>query len=250
MKFFTAGDVLDQAVTADPTEPITVSLDTTIQEALEIMFEHDFSLLPAVQNGRVKGVVSNLSICRVLKTVDHPEVSELAIKSAIEEPVFVPAEKDIYDLFETFAADHYVLVGEPDKLEGVMTRYDVFYFLKNQVEPFLIIGEIEQNLHDLFDNEYHNIDRQIQKTFKERAKHDESYDIPDLQEFDLGDYQFFLGKNWDDLSEHFHDDHEYIDSLLDNVRDIRNSLFHFREEAHRIDRDMLQIAHRHITAAV
>jgi CBS domain-containing protein len=250
MKFFTAGDVLDQAVTADPTEPVTVGLGTTIQEALEIMFEHNFSLLPAIQNGRVEGVVSYLSVCRVLKAVDHPSISELTIKSAIEEPVFVPTEKDIYDLFETFAADHYVLVGEPDELKGVMTRYDIFYFLKNQVEPFLIIGEIEQNLQELFDSEYSDIDRQIQETFEERAKHDESYDIPDLQDFDLGDYQFFLGKNWKDLSEYFYDNHSYIDDLLDDVRDIRNSLFHFREEAHRIDRDKLQIAHRHITAAV
>lgn len=250
MKFFTAGDVLDQAITPDPTEPVTVSLNTTIQETLEIMFEHDFSLLPAIQNGRVEGVVSYLSICRVLKSVNHPEISGLTIKSAIEEPVFVSTDKDVYELFETFAADHYVLVGEPDELEGVMTRYDVFYFLKNQVEPFLIIGEIEQNLQELFDSEYPNIDQQIQKTFGERAKHDESYSVPTLQEFDLGDYQFFLGKNWDDFSAYFYDNHEYIDSLLDDVRDIRNSLFHFREEAHKIDRDKLRIAHRHITAAV
>jgi CBS domain-containing protein len=39
-------------------DPVTVEPDTTVEEAAEIMFEHNFRHLPVVKDGRSLGIVS------------------------------------------------------------------------------------------------------------------------------------------------------------------------------------------------
>lgn len=43
MKFFTAGDVLQQQTEVDLENPVTINLEDTIYDALCVMFTNDFS---------------------------------------------------------------------------------------------------------------------------------------------------------------------------------------------------------------
>jgi hypothetical protein len=38
-----------------------------------------------------------------------------------------------------------------------------------------------------------------------------------------------------------------VEELLEDIRDTRNALFHFRAEADEVDRDQLDIAHAYFT---
>jgi len=250
MKFFTAADVLNQATNPDPGNPVTIHIDSTIQQALKIMFENNYSQLPVELNGDIVGAITSESIARVLKIVDNVDVTEQRVKAAIEDAVFVSGDKDIYVIFETLATDQFVLIGSESDLQGIITRYDVFHFLKRQVEPFLMIGEIEENLRDIFAQSFDdegNLQIHIDWTFADRTRYDDYTPPSKLEEFSFNDYHTFISKNTAHLPERISEDQEYILWIIDEVRKNRNDLFHFRETVDDIDRDLLEVAHNHIT---
>ena len=249
MKFFTADDVLSHSTTASPDEPVTINIDDSIQTALEIMLENDFDQLPVKSEYGIEGVVRYKSIARYLKAMGDASVKETSVKIALDtSPKFVDPDHDIFELFRTFAEDDYVLIGDSDTLEGILTRYDILYFLELQVDPFLKIGEIEESLRHIFRESVDDIDRCIEKAFAQRAENDDRYNPPErLEDFSFDEYRFFMMKNLDQLPSRLSQDRSMVEDLLEDIRDTRNALFHFREEAHEVDRDQLDIAHSYFT---
>jgi CBS domain-containing protein len=54
--------------------PVTVSPDTTVEDAAEIMFNHNFRHLPVVKDGRALGIVSLRLLSRwAFDSVSRPE---------------------------------------------------------------------------------------------------------------------------------------------------------------------------------
>lgn len=249
MEFFTAGDVLGHSIAPSPDDPMTVHVDDSIQEALELMLEHDFDQLPVVNDDGVEGTVTYKSVAKYVKSIENPRVNETSVKIALNaSPEFVDRDQDIFELFETLAEDDYVLVGDRNNLNGILTRYDVFYFLEHQVEPFLKIGEIEESLRQLFRDSVDDLDQRIEDTFADRAEHDESYDLPERPEdFSFNDYQMFIMRNLDQLPSRIKEERDMVGNLLNDIRETRNALFHFRAEADDVDRDQLDIAHGYFT---
>lgn len=250
MEFFTADDVLSHRTAATPDEPMAVDLDDSIQDALEIMLGNDFDQLPVTSDHGVEGTVTYKSIARFVKSMDDPQVEETSVKIALNtSPEFVDLDRDIFELFETFAEDDYVLIGTRDDLEGILTWYDVFYFLEYQVQPFLKIGEIENALRHLIRESFDDLDERIEETFADRAEHDDGYEPPEkLEDFSFDEYRMFMMRNLDQLPSRLSRERDMVESLLNGVRDTRNALLHFRIEANEIDRDQLDIAHGYFTS--
>jgi acetoin utilization protein AcuB len=249
MEFFTAEDVLDYRTGEAPDHPLTVDRETTIQEALEIMLENDFDQLPVRSEEGIEGTITYKSVARFVKAMDDPAVAETSVEFAVNpNPEFVDPDHDIFQLLETFAADDFVLIGTRDNLEGIITRYDVFYFLEYQVKPFLQIGEIENALRSLIRKSVDDVDRCIQETFADRVEHDEGYDQPsDLNDFSFGDYRMVLMRNLEQFPEQISEDRSTVEDLLEETGEIRNALFHFRAGANEVDRDKLNLAHNYFT---
>ena len=249
MEFFTAGDILSHSTAATPDDPVTVNLDDSIQKSLELMLENDFDQLPVVSNDGVEGTVTYKSVAKYVKSIDDPRVEETSVKIALNtNPKFVDRDHDLFELFDTFAEDDYVLIGDRDELEGILTRYDVFHFLEHQVEPFLKIGGIEESIRYLFRVSCDDLDQRIQDTFADRDEHDESYDPPErLEDFSFDEYRMFMMRNLDQLPTRLSQEREMVESLLEDIRDTRNALFHFRAEADEVDRDQLDMAHGYFT---
>lgn len=249
MKFFTANDVLSHSTAATPDDPVTVHLNDSIQDALTIMLENDFTQLPVMNDGSVEGTVTYKSVAKYIKSITDPFVEHTSVKIALNtNPKFVGLEHDIFELFETLAEDEYVLLGSEDNLEGILTRYDVFYFLEEQVEPFLKIGEIEESLRHLFHASCDNIGERIENTFAERAEHDNGYKPPEsLEDFSFDDHRMFMMRNLDQLPPRLSQESDMVESLLDETGDTRNALFHFRAESDEVDRDQLDLAHSYFT---
>lgn len=249
MEFFTAADVLSHRTAATPDEPVTVDLDDSIQNALTLMLEHDFDQLPVVSDDGVEGTVTYKSVAKYVKSMDDPRVEETSVKIALNtNPKFVERDHDIFELFDTLAEDDYVLIGDQDGLDGILTRYDILYFLEHQVEPFLQIGEIEESLRHLFRASFDDLDQAIDETFADRAEHDESYETPDCPEdFSFDDYRMFIMRNLDHLPPRLSQERDMVESLLEDIRETRNALLHFRAEADEVDRDQLDMAHGYFT---
>lgn len=249
MGFFTADDVLSHSTAATPGDPVTVTLDDSIQDALELMLENDFDQLPVVSDGGVEGTVTYKSVSKYVKSIDHPRVEETSVKIVLDtNPEFVDPDHDLFEVFNTLAEDDYVLIGDRGELRGILTRYDVFYFLEYQVEPFLKIGSIEESLRYLFRASCDDLDQRIEDTFADRAEHDESYDPPErLGDFSFNEYRMFIMRNLDQLPPRLSEERDMVESLLEDIRETRNALFHFRAEADEVDRDQLDIAHGYFT---
>lgn len=249
MEFFTANDVLRHATGPSSDDPITVHLDDSIQDALEIMLQNDFDQLPVESDHGVEGVVTYKSICRFVKSIGEPRVENTTVKIALNRnPIFVDHDQDIFELFATFAEDDFVLIGDRNDLGGIITRYDVFHFLEDQVDPVLKIGAIEESLRQVFRTSCGDLDQRINETFADRAKYDEAFNLPDnLQEFSFDDYRMFMMRNLDQMPTRISNDREVVEDLLEKVRDIRNALLHFRAGAHEVDRDQLDMAHGYFT---
>lgn len=249
MEFFTADDVLSHSTAATPDDPVTVNLDDSIQKALELMLENDFDQLPVVSDHGVEGAVTYKSVAKYVKSIEEPRVEDTSVKIALNtNPEFVTRDHDLFELFDTLAKDDYVLIGDREQLEGILTRYDVFYFLEHQVEPFLKIAGIEESLRYLFRASCNDLDQRIEDTFADRAEHDESYEPPErLEDFSFDEYRMFMMRNLDQLPPRLSQERDMIESLLEDIRETRNALFHFRAEADEVDRDQLDMAHGYFT---
>jgi CBS domain-containing protein len=247
MQFFTADDVLTHSTAATPGDPVTIDLDDSIQTALEIMLDRDFDQLPVVSDGRVEGVVTYKSIARYVKSIDAANVDETSVKITLNtNPNFVEPDHDIFELFDTFAEDDFILIGDEQELEGILTRYDILYFIEDQVDPFLKIGGIEESLRHIFRESVDDLDQRIEKTFADRAENDDRYDPPTgVEDFTFDDYRLFMMRNLDQLPARLADERSMVENLLEDVRDTRNALFHFRAEADEVDRDQLDLAHNY-----
>lgn len=249
MKFFTADDVLSYSTEPTPDDPVTVDLDDSIQTALVEMLKKDFDQLPVMSGDHVEGTVTYKSIARFVKSMEEPRTENPSVKIALNtSPRFVEPDHDIFELFETFAEDDYVLIGDRDNLEGILTRYDVLYFIEHQVDPFLKIGEIEEALRYIFRESTHDLDACIEEAFGERAEHDDRFDPPeDLEDFTFDQYRKFMMRNLNQMPSRLAEEREMVESLLEDTRDIRNALFHFRAEADEVDRDELDMVHGYFT---
>lgn len=249
MEFFTADDVLTHITAATPDDPVTVHLDDSIQKALLLMLEHDFDQLPVVSDHDVEGTVTYKSVAKYVKSMDDPRIEETSVKIALNtNPRFVDREHDLFELFDTLAEDSFVLVGDRGNLEGILTRYDAFYFLEYQVEPFLKIGEIEESLRYIFRRSCDDLDECIEETFADRAEHDQRYDPPErLDKFSFGEYRMFMIRNLHQLPPRLSRERDMVESLLEDLRETRNALLHFRANADDVDRDLLDMAHGYFT---
>ncbi|WP_406678533.1 CBS and ACT domain-containing protein [Moorella sp. ACPs] len=117
--------------------PITVTRDTSVLDALELMKKHKIRRLPVVQDGRLVGLVTERDILRVspspASTLSAFEVNYLVAKMTVKDamikrPITVPPDMTIEEaalLMREHKIDN-LLVMEKEKLVGIITQTDLF----------------------------------------------------------------------------------------------------------------------------
>ncbi|MGI6285011.1 CBS and ACT domain-containing protein [Neomoorella humiferrea] len=117
--------------------PITVTKETSVLDALEIMKKHKIRRLPVVHNGRLVGLVTERDILRVspspASTLSAFEVNYLVAKMTVKDamikrPITVPPEMTIEEA-ALLMCEHKIdnlLVMENEKLVGIITQTDLF----------------------------------------------------------------------------------------------------------------------------
>lgn len=117
--------------------PITVTKETSVLDALEIMKKHKIRRLPVVHNGRLVGLVTERDILRVspspASTLSAFEVNYLVAKMTVKDamikrPITVSPEMTIEEaalLMREHKIDN-LLVMENEKLVGIITQTDLF----------------------------------------------------------------------------------------------------------------------------
>jgi CBS domain-containing protein len=117
---------------------------TSLREALERMLEEGYTLAPVCHHGRTVGVLSVQSALRQL-LADPLVQAALTNRTAgeqIEGAVFVPAERWVDTDFD-WQGDTAALVGDADRVLGIITHADLLRRVDDFARAFLVIAEIE-----------------------------------------------------------------------------------------------------------
>lgn len=137
--------------TLDPAnrKPLSVNRDAKVREAVTLMVQHDFSQLPVMQNSRdVDGLISWKSIGEASKV--HNKECTFVRECMDTEVEILKHDTPLWKAIRTIAEEDVVLVRNAAKeIIGLVTTYDIAVKYHSLAEPFLLLGEIENNLRQL-----------------------------------------------------------------------------------------------------
>jgi predicted transcriptional regulator len=222
----------------------TINAKTRISDAIDIMCSKNYSQLPIMQTNSdgsesCVGVVTVLSFLQILKQQLEKEndgVSKIMEWPVVrfkvtDEPTFAQSSDEILEYVDVMAKEDFVLVGSRQKCNSIITNSDVVSFFKNNTEVFLLLREIETSLRYVIskclgEDKLKGVLDSVRLTRRDRNDKTPLGSVDDLSQDELR--QIVLG-NWDEFDRCFKDK-DKIDVQLQYVRDLRNTVFHFRSK--------------------
>ena len=210
---------------------ISVKPQDTVEKAITLMLAHDFSQLAVMSNDRtINGAISWKTIGKRLSHENHL----VEVKDAMEAAV---APEDTEGLFKAtkLIIDHefvFVRSSIDKKVTGIVTATDLseqFQFLS---EPFLLIGQIENQVRNLMNGKYsvEELRSVCSDTDPERKER-----IQSVADLTFGEYLRIIQRpdDWEKLG--LRVDRGVFCAEMDKVREIRNDVMHFDPDG--IDED-------------
>lgn len=200
--------------------PTEVSPNDSVEHAVTLMLTNDFSQLPVMTSDReVKGVISWKAIASRLHLGGACEI----VRDCMDEHAEMPAYQSIFDAIKVIAEDDFVLVRDSEKrISGIVTAYDVSAQFNKLTEPFILLGDIENQIRNLIGSKF-------KKTELERAKDpgDEGRSVSSVEDLTFGEYLKLLenAEHWERLELHL--DRKVFIKDLGKIRIIRNEVMHF-----------------------
>lgn len=228
-----------------PGEVNLTSIDpsTTVTEALRIMVTNRFSQLPVISNGVVRGVFSHWSLAHHL--LDSPKLAphDLFVEDVMEPLPYVTVQDSLDTVLEHLNRHDAVLVTSPHGLQAVATATDVLNYFDRVARPFVLLQEIELSLRALLgycltDAELHAC---AGHALRSKYGGDASRIPSRLEDMSFEEYRTIISakENWPHFEGVLGRSRELVASKLARVRDIRNSIFHFRDPISVFDHETL-----------
>ncbi len=229
------------SVIPDAQTLLTIEPEMLVEDALRLLQENCFSQLPVVVGNEVLGLFSYRTFS--LKVLEYSQQASASNRKfdpltlTVEEcmdprPDFAHVTDEFVDWFDAIDRCDAVLVGSPDRLQGIVTAMDILRYLYEVASPFVLIGEVELALRALIqmavDGEtLEACARQCLKDIYEPGK------IPtELHEMTFNDYIQIVGdgRGWAHFEKHLGGNRLRTRAKLEQLRDVRNLIFHFRRE--------------------
>ena len=207
-----------------PDEIVTITRDKTVAEATTLMMMHRYSQLPVTQDKRrIDGMISWRSIGRVRARGD----ACTHVRDCLEPVRILEQDAPFFEAVDTINEQEVVLVRARDrKITGIVTPSDLSRESHQKAMPFLLLEEVEDRIRIL-------ISRNLSAAEIRKAKDpaDESREIDDVDDLTFGEYVRLLEdrENWEKLRLEI--DRKLFVGLLNDVREVRNDVMHFRPDA-------------------
>jgi CBS domain-containing protein len=231
---------------------LSIQKTDQLTHALDLMIEYDYSQLPVIdENGRIFGMVTYESILRATRSFSA-KIDKLLARDAIVKAPHHYREDDLFDILDDLMDRNVVVIIEPEGFPiGIVTSYDSAKFLRNRTEDLLYIEDIEFIIKELIKKAYANSKGQIEnekmenvviKPNEPRSAQSGSKKPKTLEELTLADYINLLMSReiWGFVTPILQIQKESLHQMLDNVRQTRNDLAHFRGEISPSSRDELR----------
>jgi CBS domain-containing protein len=125
--------------------------------ALELLEKAGFSQAPVVFGHEVLGLFSYRSYSRAVTVYSQKaprnrkfEPLELVVEECMDpKPHFARVTDEFVEWFDVIDRADAVLVGEPNRLQAIVTAMDILRYLYRVASPFVLIGETERALRAL-----------------------------------------------------------------------------------------------------
>jgi CBS domain-containing protein len=145
------------SVIPDEQKLVTVEPEMAVADALDLLEKHGFSQVPVVVGREVLGLFSYRTFSRAVITHGRRakknkkfEALELTVEECMEsKPQFARITDEFVEWFDVIDRSDSVLVGSPNKLQGIVTGMDILRYLYSVASPFVLIGEVELTLRAL-----------------------------------------------------------------------------------------------------
>ena len=231
----------------DREPPLCVTEGDTVRDALVQMVENDYSQLPIVDSkGNLSGLISEQSITRNYYHLDEQvSVLDLPVSSCRDKAVTLPLDRDFFDVLDRLQAADAVVILDKREPIGILNHYDTANFFRNLTEGLILVEDIEVSLRQRIEDAFPD-DEQRNKAVQKALHHYEQsmgQPVPAFEEMTFGDcINLVTNKsNW----EHFDDQlgpRSLFSKYMEQVRDIRNQLAHFRGRMDAVQYDLLRRA--------
>lgn len=206
--------------------------DRTIGDALERMFRTNRAQLGVTMDGELFGVISHQDITRALHISGQIGQTDSVLNRAVTVAAdrsydSVRPDDELFVLFDALADTPYVIVEGPDTDPRVLRDVAFHQFLEGEIQEFLLIEEIERTLRErIRESLDDDLPEQLQATF---GRHD--LRTPDrLEDCSFRHYSILISTHWDAFDAQFDQRPDFVRELIDQVGEVRNRLFHFRDD--------------------
>ena len=207
-----------------PDEIVTITRDKTVEEATTLMIMHRYSQLPVTQNMRnIDGMISWRSMGRARASGNPCEF----VRDCLESVRILDQDAPFFESVDTITEREVVLVRGRDRtITGIVTTSDLSREYHDKAEPFLLLGAVEDRIRILISK--HLSADEIRGA---RDPDDETREIEDVDDLTFGEYVRLLGsrRNWEKLGLGI--DRKLFVKLLNDVREVRNDVVHFRPDS-------------------
>lgn len=128
-----------------PKEVVCVETQQPLGRAIGLMVENEFSQLPVVdQHGRLAGIVTWESIAQANFRHQHPEIVGDAM---LTNPRICQESEEVFPrINDIYKYGFLIVVDRENVVTSILTAADLAAELRNRVQPFTVLEEIERRL--------------------------------------------------------------------------------------------------------
>lgn len=207
-----------------PKGVLTIKRDKTVEEATTLMMTHRYSQLPVTQDmRRIDGMISWRSMGRARARGDACE----HVRDCLEPVRILDQDAPFFEAVDTITDEEVVLIRGTDRtITGIVTTADLSREYHEKAEPFLLLEEVEDRIRILIGR---NLSAAEIRRVKDPA--DDGREIEDVDDLTFGEYVRLLEspENWEKLRLGI--DRKLFVKLLNDVREVRNDVMHFRPDS-------------------
>jgi CBS domain-containing protein len=228
-------------------DPLVVDTGKSVRDALVLMVQKDYSQLPIVDSdGYLVGIISEQSIARTYFHLgERISLLDVKVTNCSDKAVTLPKGRDIFDALDLLQNTYALVIVEDRKPVGIITSYDTTNFFRGLSEGLVMVEDIEVTLKQYIDDALPDDDSREtarQNAFRHLMK-GENDTSPTYDRMTLADYVNLVSnsKNWERFESRL-ESKEFFQQYMDQVREIRNQLAHFRGSLDSVQHDVLKRA--------
>lgn len=204
---------------SEKNEVVTIPINETLETAVALMIEHDFSQLPVVENGLPYGnpakFVTSDSISKALKMF-QTKLTELKVRDALIPARTVSIDEDFFTKMDDLLdADAVLVLKSEGTIASIITNYDITQYFRKRAEDMLLVEDIETSLKDHIRAAYGGDTNESSPPLQKAINSLSSF-VDNIQEDSRRSFKKFCYKNELNLSEE--DLAEYVDGPFSKVK--------------------------------